>query len=88
MGRRLNFGARRTQGDYIRNEEANMATYVITEDANVTWDDEFKYKYRYESRDGLPTAQEEFERRRAARQPAVLWRWEHGEPTLMERYNA
>jgi hypothetical protein len=65
-----------------------MATYVVTTSPNVDWDDEFKYKYRYNSRDGSPVAQDEVERRRAAGQAAVLWRWEHGEPTLMERHNA
>jgi len=65
-----------------------MATYVVTRSPDIDWDDEFKYKYRYTSRDGFPVAQYEIQRRRADGQAAVLWRWEDGEPTLMERHNA
>jgi len=64
-----------------------MATYVVTENLNEDWDDRYCYKYRYESHDGLPVAQAEVERRRATGRPAVLWRWEKGKPTLVERVN-
>ena len=43
-----------------------MATYLITNSKHVTWDDDNTFKYRYRSTDGSPTAQSEFERRRAA----------------------
>ncbi len=65
-----------------------MAWYIVTHSPDVDWDDDFRYKYRYESQDGSPVAQDEVERRRTARLPVVLWRWEHGEPALVERHNA
>lgn len=64
-----------------------MAVYVITDSPDVNWDEDFKYKYRSESQDGSPVAQDEVERRKAAGLPAVLWRWENNESTLVERHN-
>ena len=64
-----------------------MATYIVSRTPDQNWNEEFKYKYRYSSQNGSPVAQDEVDRRRAAGEPAVLWRWEHGEPTLMERHN-
>ena len=63
-----------------------MATYVVTESPEVYWDDMYNYKYRYQSSDGSPVAQDEFNRRRDAGRPAVLWRHEHGEAVIIERY--
>jgi len=62
-----------------------MATYVITDREELNWSDENKYKHRYESSNGLPTAQAEMDRRRTADQPGVLWRWENGEATVIDR---
>jgi hypothetical protein len=73
--------------DYLK-EVHVMAWYVVTNSPDVDWDDDYKYKSRHESQDGSPVAQDEVERRRVAGLPAVLWRWEHGEATLVERYNA
>jgi hypothetical protein len=65
-----------------------MAVYVVTDSPDVDWDDNHKYKYRHESTDGSPTAQDEVERRRAAGQPAYLWRWENNQSQLVERHDA
>jgi hypothetical protein len=58
-----------------------MASYYITETPDrrvlkrqLGADLLTEYKYRYRSSAGLPVAQEEFERRRAAGEPTVLWR--------------
>jgi hypothetical protein len=64
-----------------------MAVYVITKSATDDWDERFKYKFRHYSRDGFATAQEEFDRRRNEGKAAVLWRWEGGKRTLLERVN-
>ena len=69
-------------------EEISMATYVITDNARDGWENGLKFKYRHTSRKGHSVAQDEFDRRRAAGQKVVLWRWEHGEPTIVERYRA
>ncbi len=65
-----------------------MATYVVTADANTDWDDEHQFKYRFTSQNGSAVAQDEVDRRRAAGKPVALWRWERGEATLVEHYNA
>jgi hypothetical protein len=68
-------------------EEVAMGLYVVTDRADLTWDDDHKYKYRHESADGSAVAQDEVERRREAGQPVFLWRWENGQPTLVEQHN-
>ena len=65
-----------------------MARYVVTENPDVTWDDVHNYKYRTNSTDGSPVAQEEFDRRRAAGLEVYLWRWENNQPTLVESHGA
>ncbi|MDB5309832.1 MAG: hypothetical protein JWO38_4034 [Gemmataceae bacterium] len=65
-----------------------MATYVVTADTNTDWDEEYQYKYRFTSRNGSPVAQDEINRRREAGEPVVLWRWERGQATLVERHTA
>jgi len=65
-----------------------MAVYVVTKSVDIDWDEEHKYKYRHTSAAGSSVAQDEVERRRVAGLPAVLWRWERGEATLVERHNA
>ena len=71
-----------------------MASFYITETADVNWatvniDNLTQYKYRHESRDGHPLAQEEFDRRRDAGEPAVMWRFDDNDspPTLVDQCN-
>lgn len=58
-----------------------MATFCLTDTPAVDWDavnwDELpKFKYRYKSADGSLLAQYEFERRRDAGLPTVMWRFD------------
>jgi len=57
--------------------------------ATVNWDNVPKFSYRYESANGAPRAQEEFDRRREAGEPAVMWRFEdnHSPPVLVDQCN-
>jgi hypothetical protein len=71
-----------------------MATFVLTDTphvdwATVNWDNLPQFKYRHESSAGYPLAQEEFDRRCAAGQPTVMWRFDNNEspPTLVDRCN-
>ena len=79
-----------TEWVVVRTEgEAVMAKYAVTCNVNTKWDEEFHYNYRYRSRDKSPVAQDEFDKRRAAGQPAVLWRWDHpNKPVLVDQHNA
>jgi uncharacterized protein YbjQ (UPF0145 family) len=65
-----------------------MVVYVVTDSPDVNWDDNHMYKYRMASADGSPVAQDEVDRRRSAKQPVCLWRWENNQCTLLERYDA
>ncbi|MBP3954372.1 hypothetical protein J8F10_03550 [Gemmata sp. G18] len=54
-----------------------MAVYVITDSPDVEWTEGLweslpHFSYRYESSDGSPTAQTEFDRRREEGLPSVL----------------
>lgn len=60
-----------------------MATYTITSSMDANPDIQPTFKYRYRSRDGFPLAQEEFDRRRDANKPAVMWRWMDGKATMV-----
>ena len=62
-----------------------MATYTITDRVDKNWCESCQFKYRYQASDGSPTAQSEFDRRRAAGQFAILWKWEHNQPKEMAR---
>ncbi len=62
-----------------------MATYTITDREDVDWNENCQFKYRYRSSDGSPTAQSEFDRRCAAGQFAILWKWEHNQSKQMAR---
>ncbi len=71
-----------------------MASYYITETPDVdwtrvNWDNLTEYKYRHESTEGYPVAQEEFDRRCQANQPAVMWRFDDNQspPTEVARCN-
>ena len=64
-----------------------MATYVVTDSVQVDWDDNHNYKYRHSSSDGKPVAQTEVNRRKAAKKPVVLWKWENHKPKLVEKHN-
>ncbi len=64
-----------------------MATYTITDSRENDWNDELQFKYRYESRDGYPCAQDEVERRRNQGLPVFLWKWENFQSKLIEHHN-
>lgn len=68
-----------------------MATYVITDDLNSNTSNGqwgiSRFKHRHKSNDGHPTAQQEFERRKRAGTPTVLWRWQNYQPVLVDKCN-
>lgn len=71
-----------------------MASFFITETPNVNWaavnwDNLTQFKFRHESGEGSPLAQEEFDRRRVAGEPAVMWRFDKNDspPVLVDRCN-
>lgn len=87
-------GGPATRGDWatllrllrVHSEKEDIeASNSVTNRVEQRWDERAKYKYRYVSSQGLPTAQEDFDARRAANLPAYLWKWEHHRPKLMER---
>jgi hypothetical protein len=58
-----------------------MATFYITDSPDVdwnttNWDEMTRFKYRWESSSGAPLAQHEFDRRREAGLPTVMWRFD------------
>lgn len=71
-----------------------MATYYLTDAPDVdwgtvNWEELPKFKYRYESADGSPLAQDEFDRRREAGLPTVMWRFDtnDGPAVLLDQCN-
>ena len=71
-----------------------MASFYFTDTPDVDWDtvnwaNMTKYKYRHESSAGAPLAQEEFDRRRIAGLPTVMWRFDdnHSPPVLVDQCN-
>jgi hypothetical protein len=75
-------------------KEAIMASFVITDTlrvdwARINWANLIQYKYRRRSSNGSLLAQEEFDRRRAAGAPAVMWRFDTNDspPVVVDRCN-
>lgn len=71
-----------------------MAGFYITDTRDmdwehVNWDNLKRYKYRSMSSDGSPLAQEEFDRKRDAGEPAALWAFYTNDtpPVLLEHCN-
>jgi hypothetical protein len=72
----------------------SMANYVLTDTPNidwasVNWDNLKQYAYRNPNDAGKPSAQEEFDRRKAAGTPTVMWRFDDNEspPKEVDRCN-
>lgn len=66
-----------------------MATYVVlTESGSEAGSTEaVSFKFRHRSRDGHPTAQAEFDRRRRAGEHVVMTRWENFEERVVARWD-